>query len=117
MAKHPSTLPAPSKTDALANGVLEGMRKHPRQLSPVWFYDELGSFLFDSICELPEYYLTRTERQIMREHAPDMAHHIGPDAAIKGSILGRNCHVGRSASIESPAVLGDKTVITDYSKI
>jgi dimethylhistidine N-methyltransferase len=82
MAKHPSTIPAPSRTDALTNGVLEGMRKHPRQLSPVWFYDELGSFLFDSICELPEYYLTRTERQIMREHAPDMAQHIGPDAAI-----------------------------------
>jgi hypothetical protein len=57
--------------------VLEGMRKHPRQLSPVWFYDELGSFLFDSICELPEYYLTRTELQIMQQHAADMAHHIG----------------------------------------
>jgi L-histidine Nalpha-methyltransferase len=82
MAKHPSTIPAPSRTDALTNGVLEGMRKHPRQLSPVWFYDELGSFLFDSICELPEYYLTRTELQIMRQHAADMAHHIGPDAAI-----------------------------------
>ena len=82
MAKHPSTNPAPSQTDALTNGVLEGMRKHPRQLSPVWFYDELGSFLFDSICELPEYYLTRTELQIMRQHAGDMAHQIGPDAAI-----------------------------------
>jgi len=82
MAKHPSTIAAPSRTDALTNGVLEGMRKHPRQLSPVWFYDELGSFLFDSICELPEYYLTRTELQIMRQHAGDMAHHIGPDAAI-----------------------------------
>ena len=42
---------------------------------------------------------------------------IGPEATIRGSILGRNCHVGRSASIESPAVLGDKTVITDYSKV
>jgi L-histidine Nalpha-methyltransferase len=82
MAKHPSTIPAPSRTDALTNGVLEGMRKHPRQLSPVWFYDELGSFLFDSICELPEYYLTRTELQIMQQYAADMAHHIGPDAAI-----------------------------------
>jgi dimethylhistidine N-methyltransferase len=82
MAKHPSTKPAPSRTDALTNAVLEGMRKHPRQLSPVWFYDELGSFLFDSICELPEYYLTRTELQIMRQHAGDMAHMIGPDAAI-----------------------------------
>ncbi len=82
MAKNPSTIAAPSKTDALTNGVLEGMRKQPRQLSPVWFYDELGSFLFDNICELPEYYLTRTELQIMREHAANMAHHIGPDAAI-----------------------------------
>jgi L-histidine N-alpha-methyltransferase len=82
MAKHQSTIHAPSKTDALTDGVLEGMRKQPRQLSPVWFYDELGSFLFDNICELPEYYLTRTELQIMRQHAADMAHHIGPDAAL-----------------------------------
>jgi L-histidine Nalpha-methyltransferase len=82
MAKHPSTIAAPSRADALTSGVLEGLRKHPRQLSPVWFYDELGSFLFDSICELPEYYLTRTELQIMRTHAADMAHYIGPDAAI-----------------------------------
>jgi uncharacterized SAM-dependent methyltransferase len=82
MAKHPSTIPAPSRADALTNSVLEGMRKHPRQLSPVWFYDELGSFLFDSICELPEYYLTRTESQIMQQHAADMAHYIGPDAAV-----------------------------------
>ncbi len=82
MAKHPSTIAAPSRPDALANGVLEGMRKHPRQVSPVWFYDELGSFLFDNICELPEYYLTRTELQIMRQHAADMAHHIGTDAAL-----------------------------------
>ena len=42
---------------------------------------------------------------------------IGPDAALRGSILGRNCHVGRSAVIESPVVLGDKTAITDYSRL
>jgi NDP-sugar pyrophosphorylase family protein len=42
---------------------------------------------------------------------------IGPEASLRGSILGRNCHVGRNAVIESPAVLGDKTVITDYSRI
>jgi mannose-1-phosphate guanylyltransferase len=40
---------------------------------------------------------------------------IGPEAALHGSILGRNVHVGRSATIKSPSVLGDKTVITDYS--
>ena len=62
--------------------VLEGLRKTPKELSPVWFYDEFGSFLFDSICELPEYYITRTELQIMREHAAEMAAAIGPDAAL-----------------------------------
>jgi NDP-sugar pyrophosphorylase family protein len=42
---------------------------------------------------------------------------IGSEAVIRGSILGRNCHIGRSASIQSAAVLGDKTVITDYSSL
>jgi mannose-1-phosphate guanylyltransferase len=42
---------------------------------------------------------------------------IGREATVRGSILGRNCHIGRSAVIDSPAVLGDKTVLTDYSRI
>jgi NDP-sugar pyrophosphorylase family protein len=42
---------------------------------------------------------------------------IGPEASLRGAILGRNCHVGRSAVIDSAAVLGDKTVITDYSRL
>ncbi|HEY7498909.1 MAG TPA: NDP-sugar synthase [Vicinamibacterales bacterium] len=42
---------------------------------------------------------------------------IGREATVRGSILGRNCHVGRNALLESPLVLGDKTVITDYSRL
>lgn len=42
---------------------------------------------------------------------------IGPEASLKGAILGRNCHVGRNAHLASPVVLGDKTVITDYSRL
>jgi mannose-1-phosphate guanylyltransferase len=42
---------------------------------------------------------------------------IGPEAVVRGAILGRNCHVGRNATLSSPAVLGDKTVITDYSTL
>ena len=42
---------------------------------------------------------------------------VGPEALLRGSILGRNCHVGRNAAVESPVVLGDKTVITDYSRL
>jgi dimethylhistidine N-methyltransferase len=81
MAKHPNTVPA-NAADALTADVLEGLKKEPKELSPVWFYDELGSFLFDNICELPEYYITRTELQIMHAHASEMAHHIGPEAAL-----------------------------------
>ncbi len=42
---------------------------------------------------------------------------VGPEAALRGSILGRNCHVGRNVSVDTPVVLGDKTVLTDYSKV
>ena len=42
---------------------------------------------------------------------------IGREATVRGSILGRNCHIGRNAVLETPVVLGDKTVITDYSKL
>jgi NDP-sugar pyrophosphorylase family protein len=40
---------------------------------------------------------------------------IGADAALYSAILGRNCHIGRNAVLRSPSVLGDKTVITDFS--
>jgi L-histidine Nalpha-methyltransferase len=81
MAKKPNTVPA-NAADALTADVLEGLKKEPKELSPVWFYDELGSFLFDSICELPEYYITRTELQIMHGHAGEMANVIGPEAVL-----------------------------------
>jgi dimethylhistidine N-methyltransferase len=59
-----------------------GLRTRPRQVSPKFFYDAAGSALFDQICELPEYYPTRTELGILREHAADMASLIGPNAEI-----------------------------------
>jgi mannose-1-phosphate guanylyltransferase / phosphomannomutase len=42
---------------------------------------------------------------------------IGREALVRGSILGRNCHIGRSVTLERDLVLGDKTVITDYSRL
>jgi len=42
---------------------------------------------------------------------------IGREATVRGSILGRNCHIGRNVSIGTPVVLGDKTVVTDYSTL
>src|ERR1700744_323678 len=49
--------------------VLQGLTAQPKTLSPWLFYDEAGSRLFEEITELPEYYVTRTERNILAQHA------------------------------------------------
>ncbi len=59
-----------------------GLSRAVRSVSPKFFYDVEGSALFDRICELPEYYPTRTELQILTDHAADMASEIGPNAEI-----------------------------------
>jgi L-histidine Nalpha-methyltransferase len=57
----------------LREDVRTGLTAQPKWLPPKWFYDARGSELFDRITELPEYYQTRTERAILRAHAPDIA--------------------------------------------
>ncbi len=52
--------------------VRDGLRAQPRSLPWQFFYDAQGSRLFDRICGLPEYYLTRTEDAILRDHAGGM---------------------------------------------
>jgi uncharacterized SAM-dependent methyltransferase len=54
----------------------------PKSISPKYFYDQAGSALFDRICDLPEYYPTRTELSILQTHADDMARHMGEHADI-----------------------------------
>ncbi len=56
---------------------VEGLTSSPKRLPAKYFYDERGSALFDRICELEEYYLTRTELAIMQRHAPEIAAAIG----------------------------------------
>ena len=62
--------------------ILAGLEKSPREISPKYFYDEAGSKLFDEICELPEYYPTRTELGIMRQNITEISQLIGPHASI-----------------------------------
>ena len=59
-----------------------GLARSPRSISPKFFYDVAGSQLFDRICELPEYYPTRTELRILGECAGEIAGQIGPNAEI-----------------------------------
>lgn len=63
--------------DDLLGDVLAGLSAAPKRLPSKYFYDATGSRLFERICEQPEYYLTRTELAIMREHAEDMAQALG----------------------------------------
>ena len=60
--------------DAFADNVREGLQSQRKYLSCRYFYDERGSALFEAICDLPEYYLTRAERQILAERADEIAY-------------------------------------------
>lgn len=62
--------------------VIAGLSRMPAQASPKYFYDRLGSHLFDAITELPEYYPTRTEASIITEHGQAMAEEIGPGSTF-----------------------------------
>ncbi|HSN71559.1 MAG TPA: L-histidine N(alpha)-methyltransferase [Steroidobacteraceae bacterium] len=66
----------------LLDELITGLKQTPKQIPPKYFYDDRGSKLFDRICELPEYYPTRTELAIMSEQVGEMAEAIGPEAAI-----------------------------------
>ncbi|NES66001.1 MAG: L-histidine N(alpha)-methyltransferase [Okeania sp. SIO2D1] len=57
--------------------VIAGLRKSPKSLPPKYFYDDRGSELFEDICQLPEYYPTRTEASILEEYADEIAQLTG----------------------------------------
>jgi dimethylhistidine N-methyltransferase len=66
----------------LALALLDGLRRTPRSVPPKFFYDAAGSALFDRICELPEYYPTRTEIALLARHGREMAECIGAGADL-----------------------------------
>lgn len=57
--------------------VIQGLLKTPKRLPPKYFYDDRGSELFEQICDLPEYYPTRTEAWILNEYAHEIAEITG----------------------------------------
>lgn len=64
------------------DAVLAGLQRTERAIPAKFLYDARGSALFDAICELPEYYLTRTETEILRGCAGDIAGLAGPGCAL-----------------------------------
>ncbi|MEO5720043.1 MAG: L-histidine N(alpha)-methyltransferase, partial [Chthoniobacterales bacterium] len=73
----------PAASDFLAEAIA-GLSASPRTLPSKFFYDERGSDLFLEICELPEYYVTRTETDILARYASEMADSIGANAELVG---------------------------------
>jgi L-histidine N-alpha-methyltransferase len=68
---------------AMEQDVSAGLTAAPKQLPPVYFYDDRGSRLFDQITRLPEYYPTRSERAILDAHAPDIARRSNADTLVE----------------------------------
>jgi len=71
-------LSAASATAAdFSRDVRAGLTSKPKSLPPRWFYDELGSALFDAICFLPEYYVMRAEAEVLAANVGDIAGAFG----------------------------------------
>lgn len=83
--------------DSFRDAVLSGLRKEPKSIPPRFLYDSRGSALFDQICALPEYYLTRAETEILNAHAAEIAERIGPNAFL--------IELGSGASVKTRILL------------
>ncbi|MGH3907640.1 MAG: L-histidine N(alpha)-methyltransferase [Pseudonocardiaceae bacterium] len=69
--------------DELRRDVRAGLSADPKSLPPKWFYDARGSELFEQITTLPEYYPTRTERELLRRSAGDIARRAAADTLVE----------------------------------
>lgn len=72
-------LPAEERLAKFARDVARGLSRSPKTLPCCYFYDRLGSLLFEAICETPEYYLTRAETALLRAHADEISSLMPPE--------------------------------------
>ena len=76
-------LAADSAYQALRRDVLDGVARSPKSLPPKWFYDSVGSDLFDQITRLPEYYPTRAEAEILHARSAEIASVTAADTLVE----------------------------------
>jgi dimethylhistidine N-methyltransferase len=100
---------ATPEVDVVRHEVLSGLAKRPKRLPCKLFYDEVGSRLFERICELDEYYLTRTELGILRERLGEVADVVGPERRI--------VEFGSGASVKTRLLLDALERPTSYVPI
>ena len=73
----------PSSSGTLAADVMRGLTTRRKTLPSKYFYDQRGAELFDAICDLPEYYLTRIDTGLLREHAGELVTFTSPTDVIE----------------------------------
>ena len=73
---------SPNAPSLAAQELQAGLLARPARIDPKYLYDTLGSSLFTAITQLPEYYPTRCEAEVLRDHAADIARHAGPVDAL-----------------------------------
>ena len=78
----PTRHAAPSVSSRFLDDVLRGLSARRKTLPSKYFYDAEGSRLFEAICELPEYYLTRMETDLLARIAPELAGFVADSAAL-----------------------------------
>src|SRR5437867_7459156 len=79
----PQQISTSESSDFVAD-VVAGLSSNPRALPCKYFYDERGAALFQKICELPEYYITRTEIDILDRNRAEIASQLGPNIQLIG---------------------------------
>lgn len=77
-----TALPSVDEAGGFGRAFVAALTQRPRCIAPKYFYDACGSALFDRICELPEYYPTRTELGILRARATECASLMGPQVDL-----------------------------------
>src|SRR5213079_3596288 len=75
---------SPPELSDFISDVIAGLSSNPRTLPYKYFYDERGAALFQKICDLPEYYITRTEIDILDRNRADIASQLGPNIQLIG---------------------------------
>lgn len=122
---------ARGREDEFANAVREGLTASPKHLAPKFFYDELGSHLFEAICLLPEYYLTRAESEILSRFAGEIVGRfhgavslveLGSGSAVKSrylirALLDRQARLHYQPIDISPTMLGESAaaLLTEFA--
>jgi dimethylhistidine N-methyltransferase len=101
--------PALTASEEFRAEVVEGLSAARKRLSPKWFYDARGSELFEQICRLPEYYLTRQENDLLARIAPELAARLPRNSTL--------VELGSGASLKTRRLLDAAPAIKAYAPI